>query len=302
MNVLSLFDGISCGRLALQKSGFEVGNYYSSEIDKYAIKVSTDNWPSIKQMGDVLDWKNWDLDWGSIDLILAGSPCQGFSMAGKQLAFDDERSKLFFVFEDILNHIQKHNPNVKFILENVKMKREFLDIITDRLGVEPISINSSLVSGQNRFRWYWVNWEFEKPQDKNIKMKDILQDNVDEKYICKEGRVRWLLNYGENKEKQGYIAINPLKSKCLTVRSEASWNTTYIAGADLDVVGWPSNFNNIKKGFVRRLTPVENERLQTVPDNYTSCVSDAQRYKLLGNGWTVDVVSHILNQMEGNEE
>ena len=133
MNVLSLFDGISAGQVALERAGISVTNYYASEIDKYAIKVTMANYPNTIQLGDVTKWREWDIDWSSIDLLIGGSPCQGFSFAGKQLAFDDPRSALFFVYVDILNHIRSVNPDVKFMLENVKMKREHLDVITEKL-------------------------------------------------------------------------------------------------------------------------------------------------------------------------
>lgn len=133
MNILSLFDGMSCGRIAAERAGFNVDNYYASELDKYAIKVTQANWPNTVQLGDVTKWREWDIDWSSIDLLIGGSPCQGFSFAGKQLAFDDPRSKLFFVYVDILNHIKGFNPDVKFMLENVKMKKEFLAVITESL-------------------------------------------------------------------------------------------------------------------------------------------------------------------------
>lgn len=133
MNVLSLFDGMSCGQIALNRVGIKINNYYASELDKYAIKVTQANYPNTIQLGDVTKWRDWEIDWSSIDLLIGGSPCQGFSFAGKQLAFDDPRSKLFFVYVDILNHIKSVNPNVKFLLENVKMKKEFLDVITESL-------------------------------------------------------------------------------------------------------------------------------------------------------------------------
>lgn len=177
MNVLSLFDGISCGRVALDRAGIKVNNYYSSEIDKYAIKVSTNNYPDIIRLGDINNWQEWSVDWTSIDLILAGSPCQGFSFAGKQLAFDDPRSRLFFVFVEILNHVKSLNPNVKFLLENVRMKKEYIQVINDCLDVEPILINSALVSAQNRQRLYWANWNIEQPEDKGILLKDIIHEN-----------------------------------------------------------------------------------------------------------------------------
>tara|TARA_Y100000590_G_scaffold46284_1_gene49101 strand:+ start:2628 stop:3734 length:1107 start_codon:yes stop_codon:yes gene_type:complete len=175
MNVLSLFDGMSCMRIVLDKMGITPANYYAAEIDKFAIAESKANWPDIQHMGDVTNWKEWPIDWASIDLLVGGSPCQGFSFAGKQLAFDDPRSKLFFVYVDILNHIKSVNPNVKFMLENVKMKKEYLAVITDQLGVEPVFINSALVSAQNRQRYYWANWHIEQPQDRGILLADILE-------------------------------------------------------------------------------------------------------------------------------
>lgn len=175
MNVLSLFDGMSCGRIALDRAGIKVDQYYASELDKYATTVTQANWPETIQLGDVTNWREWGLDWSSIDLLIGGSPCQGFSFAGKQLAFDDPRSKLFFVYVDILNHIRSVNPNVKFMLENVRMKKEHLAVISEQLGVEPVFINSALVSAQNRQRYYWANWEIKQPDDKGIVLADILE-------------------------------------------------------------------------------------------------------------------------------
>ena len=173
MNVLSLFDGMSCGRIALDRTGIPVEKYHASELDKYAIKVAQANWPDTVQLGDVTKWREWDIDWSSIDLLIGGSPCQGFSFAGKQLAFDDPRSKLFFVYVDILNHIQSLNPDVKFLLENVKMKKEYLDVISGHLGVDPVRINTNSIMPVNRDRYYWFNWEI-SPIDTSRK-KDILE-------------------------------------------------------------------------------------------------------------------------------
>lgn len=320
MNVLSLFDGISCGMIALERAGIPVSNYFASEIDKYAIKVSEKNYPNIIRLGDVttvtykdgvLKSENGEWNIGKIDLLLAGSPCQGFSIAGKQLAFEDERSKLYFEFERILKEV---NPK-HFLLENVKMKQEYKDIISERVGVEPIAINSNLVSAQNRYRLYWTNIpNIQQPKDLEILLESILEENIEEKYFIKAGRLSWLKEFGEVKEQRGYVAFNPTKAKCLTVRGEPSWNTTYILqwphgtnkggyrGLDgkvptLTTSSWESNNYLLNNGQVRKLTTTECERLQTVPDGYTDCVSDTQRYKMLGNGWTVDVISHILNSI-----
>ena len=176
MNVLSLFDGMSCGRLALDRLGIKVDKYYASEIDKYAIQVSEANYPDIIRLGNVCDVKAEDLE--PIDLILAGSPCQGFSFAGQQLAFDDPRSALFFEFVRLLKECK---PKY-FLLENVKMKKQYLDVISEQVGVEPILINSALLSAQNRQRYYWTNIpNIEQPEDRGILLKDILETESDEK-------------------------------------------------------------------------------------------------------------------------
>ena len=327
MNVLSLFDGMSCGRIALERAGIKVQTYLASEIDKYAMSVSKKNYSDIIQVGNVsnLSYKNGILsgDFGSkeikIDLLIGGSPCQGFSMAGKQVAFDDPRSKLYFEYKRILDEITAENPEVKFLLENVKMKKEHKNFITSNLGVEPITINSSLVSAQNRYRIYWTNIEgVIQPKDKLIVLEDILEGSVEEKYFIKDGRLKWLNEFGEVKVKDDYIAFSPVKAKCLTVRSEPSWNTTYILqwphgtnkGGMRALDGetpamttslWASNNLVLTEGMVRRLTPIECERLQTVPDGYTDSVSDTQRYRMLGNGWTVDVIAHIFSCIENTE-
>ncbi len=324
MNVLSLFDGMSCGRIALERCGVKVDKYFAAEIDKHAIKVSTANYPDIVQIGDVtkasykggvLSTENGDFEVDKIDLLIGGSPCQGFSMAGKQLAFDDPRSMLYFQYERLLAEIRVSNPNAKFLLENVKMKQEYKDVITERLGVSPVAINSHLVSAQNRYRLYWTNIEgVEVPDDAGIYLKDILQDEVDEKYFIKGGRLKWLQNFGELKSKDGYVAFNPDKAKCLTVRGEPSWNTTYIVQwphgtnkgglraldgktPSMTVSSWEANNLLLNEGMVRKLTPEECETLQTVPKGYTRFVSDSQRYKMLGNGWTVKVIEQFFSKL-----
>jgi DNA-cytosine methyltransferase len=174
MNVLSLFDGMSCGQIALNRAGIKYENYFASEIDKYAIKVTQHNYPNTIQLGSVIDVKGSDLP--KIDLLFGGSPCQGFSFAGKQLNFEDPRSKLFFEFVRL---VKECNPTY-FLLENVKMKKEYQDIITEHLGVEPIEINSNLVSGQNRKRIYWTNIpNVTQPNDKCILLKDIVHEHKD---------------------------------------------------------------------------------------------------------------------------
>lgn len=264
---------MSCGQIALQRAGIKVKNYYAAEIDKHAITVAKNNWPEMHQMGNVNSWQDWDIDWSSIDLIIAGSPCQGFSFAGKQLAFDDPRSELFFTFIDILEHIRGLNFDVSFMLENVRMKEEFLKVITNQLGVEPIMIDSQIVSAQRRKRYYWTSWQNTQPKDRGIYLRDILQEISEE------------LRNVPIKEKSKCLRVGGTKSP-LSGRHE-----------------WDSPFNtksDCPKISKRRYTPIECERLQTVPDDYTKHVSTTQRYKMLGNGWTVDVITHLFSQMKDN--
>ena len=274
MKVLSLFDGMSCGRIALDRAGIKVDQYYASELDKYAIAVAQANWLKTIQLGDVTKWREWDIDWASIDLLIGGSPCQGFSFAGKQLAFDDPRSALFFVYVDILNHIREVNPDVKFMLENVRMKKEYLEIISDQLGVEPVFINSALVSAQNRQRYYWANWEFGQPEGKGLILGGALEKESDNFVFMSEKFV--------NRQKG---------RKCL--RDDFTGKAVNLSAMEYVKNGRQGDYINHGDGY-RKLTPVECERLQTVPDNYTEVVSNTQRYKMLGNGWTVDVIAHIF--------
>jgi len=279
--VLSLFDGISCGRVALERAGIKVTRYYASEIDSHAIKISKKNYPDIIHLGDVKNWREWDLP--KIDLIIGGSPCQGFSFAGKELNFDDPRSKLFFEFVDILNY---YKPKY-FLLENVRMKQEYQDIISNYLGVQPIKINSALVSAQNRNRLYWTNIpNISQPLDKGIILKDVLDGDESIDFInyfdimkpvnSKSNRVGIIGKGGQGDR----IYTTDKKSVTLMAKSGGTGAKTglYLTG----------------EKTVRMLMPNECERLQNLPDNYTEGVSKAQRYKMLGNGWTVDVIAHIL--------
>ena len=300
MNVLSLFDGMSCGRIALDRAGISVTSYHASELDKYAIQVTQANWPDTVQLGDVTKWREWDIDWAGIDLLIGGSPCQGFSFAGKQLAFDDPRSRLFFVYVDILNHIKSLNPDVKFMLENVRMKKEYLAIISEQLGVKPVCINSALVSAQNRQRFYWVNWISSHPLDKGVLLGSIIESGYvdNSKSYCIDA------SYGKGGNLEQYFK----KSRRQLVFEYDRKNGI---GAPLTksipilASDWRGLNRNQKQNAVlssdmtyRKLTPIECERLQTVPDNYTNHASNTQRYKMLGNGWTVDVIAHIFRSMD----
>ena len=316
MNVLSLFDGISCGQIALTRAGIKIDRYFASEIDKNAIKVAQDNYPDTVQLGDVtkISYHNGVLkgesgEWKTeIQILLGGSPCQGFSCAGSGLNFEDPRSKLFFEYVRVLNELRAHNPNVLFLLENVRMKKEYLDIISSHLGVEPIKINSALVSAQNRVRFYWTNLpNVSLPEDLGIQLSEIVDENYDGIWVYPRGA-----NNG---------GIKDYKGKSPTVTT-SSWQRNFLlfrGDAKRTFPRYPNGLPRIKQlearkdnksncitcakddslllrpdGDYRHFSPVEVERLQTVPEGYTKCLSDNMRYKCLGNGWTVDVIAHIL--------
>ena len=282
ITVLSLFDGISCGKVALDRAGIKVKNYYASEIDEYAMRVSKNNHPDIIHLGDVNAWRDWNIDWSQIDLLIGGSPCQGFSFAGKLLNFNDERSKLFFVYVDILNHIKSVNPNVKFLLENVKMKADYQNVISGYLGVEPMRINSSLVSAARRDRLYWVNFDVDMPEDRGITFDDINGNTTD-----------WLSNTYIDKVSKWKAQQDPLK------------NVTYIGTKAKLPCLTARGYNQSHSGMIlisdgtryRYLTNNEAELAMTLPIDYTKGISDRERARCLGNGWTAEVIVHILKHL-----
>ena len=373
INVLSLFDGISCGRVALDRANIKINKYYSSEIDQFAKIIAQKNYPDTVQLGSIMDIKARNLP--KIDLLMGGSPCQGFSFAGKQLNFDDPRSKLFFEFVRILKEVK---PKY-FLLENVRMKQEYQDIISEQLGVKPIMINSALVSAQNRVRFYWTNIpNIEQPEDRGVVLKDVLEGNVDVRGAAKRNQVtkrgiEAQLNIRKDDKSNcvvaswshklnGCVEYRPCeprefksgstchhaatatdikgnesikrvyaetgKSPTLTTmggghrepkvlvnESETKKGKSYaLTHSYTGAVAWnsierkqrtmipthestekdPNIYNGVK---YRKLTPMECERLQTVPDGYTEGVSNTQRYKMLGNGWTVDVIAHIFKNI-----
>lgn len=300
MNVLSLFDGMSCGQIALNRAGVLYNNYYASEIDKYAIKVTQHNYPDTVQLGDILDINIRELP--KVDLLIGGSPCQGFSFAGKQLNFEDPRSKLFFEFVKIKN---KLNPKY-FLLENVLMKGECEKVISQCLGVNPVRINSSLVSAQNRRRLYWTNMpKLSQPIDKGIVWRDVRERGADDlPYYYTEKAMQWLKSGVQTVDlpvdKQAVAAIRGRylfgrRKEFLEFRYDGKTNALTTSRQNNVVV--PFTLPNkilADEFFFRYMTPLECERLQTVPDNYTNVVSNTQRCKMLGNGWTVDVIAHIF--------
>ncbi len=328
MNVLSLFDGMSCGRIALERAGIKVDNYFASEIDKWAIQVSKANWPDIVQVGDVMKVYTRDA-WNGIDLLIGGSPCQSFSVAGNQTGFDG-KSGLFYEYVRILNALKSVNPEIKFMLENVKMKKEWRDVISKELGVEPIEINSALVSAQNRKRLYWTNIpSVSQPMDKYIFLRDILlNDAITATMSTKEHLIiadsfneksQTILStlYKENaksmieRKKFGLLALHHTDAALSYMNKKVSDGRTHWDFAHhSDIVNEKSSavVSNFFKGVpynvlkdlncIRKFHPIECERLQTLPDNYTSLVSNTQRYKMIGNGWTVDVIAHIFKGLK----
>jgi DNA-cytosine methyltransferase len=309
ITTLSLFDGKSCGRIALDRAGVKQDKYYACEIDPFAMKVSKANYPDIIQLGDVKDliWNDLTLHAHlrpKIDLLIGGSPCQGFSFAGSRLNFDDPRSKLFFEFVRLMDETKPK----WFLLENVRMKQESQDIISRYLGVQPVMINSNLVSAQNRKRLYWTNIPFTMPEDRGIMLKDIIEDGLTDrdKSHCldanyfKGGNLK---SYFEKHRRQlvfsqdgmCHVGDADLKGHDAIKRvyhpqGKAPTLTTMQGGHREPKI----SIGNLKW---RKLSCLECERLQTVPEGYTAHVSNTQRYKMLGNGWTVDVVAHIFKNI-----
>lgn len=319
MKVLSLFDGISCGQLALQRAAVKISQYYSSEIHKQAIKVTQHHFPKTIQLGNVL---NLDVSiLPKIDILIGGSPCQGFSFAGKMKGASTKcnieitslgqylklkkagfqfqgQSYLIWEYIRILSELKGKNPNILFFLENVVMQKKWEKVITEALGVEPILINSALVSAQNRKRLYWTNIpNIQQPKDKEIYLKDILEDK---KYLNKATIVGRRINkQGKREDNNKELpniqclevrATNTNKSNTLTTVSKDNVLTKLPIGRYLDAYG---KLSGVRLPF-RELTPVECERLQTLPDNYTNLLAKTQRQKTIGDGWTVDVVAHFF--------
>lgn len=374
MRVLSLFDGMACGYEALKRAGIQVTEYHAFENDKYAIKVAMKNHPDIIQHGEISFMTDFTKFKG-FDLVMGGSPCQGFSMAGKQLNFNDPRSQLFFEFVRALDEIQPK----WFMLENVRMKQDYIDIINKFIGVPPVCINSGLVSAQNRIRYYWANWHIEQPEDRGIFLKDIVHETTDMSSWLNDGHRDWLIKNWAFQHGKKYSTLDPEKAITMTARQYASWNgnftlekfAEYIVPFDKTLkiierevekgkVGYfgtdsqarrvyyihdkavtlcgeggggaakmgqylfgcitpdrvekrqnGQRFNDgtkfytltaqdkhgvLVEGYIRKLTPIECERLQTLPDNYSEGVSDSQRYKMCGNGWNAETIIHNFKE------
>ena len=382
LNVLSLFDGMSCGQQALERAGIKVDNYFASEIDKYAIQVTMANYPNTTQLGSVVDVDGYSLP--KIDILIGGSPCQSFSFAGKRkgMSTKDEQeiltldhylrlksegyefegqSYLFWEYMRLLNEVKP----TYFLLENVMMGEKWEKVLSKAIGVNAIEINSALVSAQNRRRLYWTNIGMEasgffgdlesiieQPKDREILLRDVLENEVNDKYFLSESGINRIVRHnndsldnnksncilagyykGGGRDKQ-YIIHNTMprsgdpkkggtgplsrtdgKTYCLDT---GNTNAVEIKGGDFrydEGFRWRENGksptlclgseNGLSgnalaqiNSHIRRLTPIECERLQTVKDNYTNHVSDSQRYKMLGNGWTVEVITHIFKYIK----
>ena len=290
-NVLSLFDGVAAGKLALERAGVELDTYYSSEIDETAIQIAEKN-HDIISLGDVNNWREWNLK--NIDLIMGGSPCTGFSSSGNQLNFDDPQSKLFFTMVEIIAH---YKPKF-FLLENVDMRDEWKDIITHYMGVEPVELCSSLVSAQERPRVYWANWKIDIPVDRKIRLKDIL---AEDEVLTKPASIRGRKinpdtgrrdDYNPDIENVQCIEVKRWTSKmgCLTTVEKDCVLTNLPFGRHLNA------YTDFQRGVDwRYLQPVEAERLQTFPDGYTDGFNHTVRKTVIGNSWTVDMIAHILS-------
>ena len=316
MKVLSLFDGISCGRVALERAGIEVTEYYASEVDKYAIQTSEKNYPDIIRLGDV---KTCEIP-KDIDILFAGFPCQSFSIAGNRKGFDDDRGNLFF---DMMRIFKEVKPKY-FLFENVaSMKKSDKKILDEIIGVEGVVVNSALVSAQQRKRIYWTNIPFEQPEDKGIILKDIIEDNVSEDYFIgnlfnkrvftdKSGTIGTSAGRTakqgigvyriEEATKRGYVDIPPECGVDLTQPNSKTRRGRKMEFKSNCLMANATQYCWNVGEFIRKLTPIEYERLQTLPDNYTEGCSNTQRYKQCGNGWTVDVIAHILGGINEKEE
>ncbi len=337
MNVVSLFNGMNTGRQALENVGIKIDKYYSSEIKPYAIELTQYHFPDTIQVGDVTKWREWDIDWSSIDLVLSGSPCQDLSAAGKRAGINGSKSSLFFVFVDILNHIRELNPNVLFLQENVgSARKEDVGIMSRALGVYPVRINSSLVTAQLRDRYYWSNirtredgmfgdiiTDIPQPQDRGIMFKDIITDGFVDRdktgYLMESiSRVQHTDIGIKSREKFGvpiiYIENEELRVKTNTIKGydivtendciDLSFPTSTTRRARVTKGKSPclmesnNNLYSYKDGMVRTVNQVEMERLQGFPDGYTSILSTRKAGSLLGDGWTLPIIEHIFKYID----
>jgi DNA-cytosine methyltransferase len=323
MNVVSLFNGMNTGRQALENVGIKVNKYYSSEIKPYAIELTQHHFPDTIQVGDVTKWREWDIDWSSIDLILSGSPCQDLSAAGKRAGINGSRSSLFFTFVDILNHIKSLNPKVLFLQENVGSAAKLdVGIMSRALGVYPVRINSSLVTAQLRDRYYWSNirtketmfdlvTDIPQPKDKRIIFKDIITNgkaNTDKhtylKTYRKDGSQEYLKRKNETTRMLTLIYEQKKEVYQVNQSKESGGKQPYMQNRIYDVKGKSVALTECMADkikyqtedlIVRTVNQIEMERLQGFPDGYTSILSKAKAGSLLGDGWTLPIIEHIFS-------
>ena len=295
MNVLSLCDGMSGGQESLRQCGILVNKYYASEIKQSAIKVTLDNFPETIQLGDINNWKEWDIDWRSIDLLLGGMPCQGFSIAGKKLNFEDPRSKLFFIGVEILDHVKKYNPNVKFLFENVRMKDNISDELDRCVGIGHVYINSGDYGAMIRKRYYWSNIQPEFSEKKDIRINEII-----DKSLPFNKNLDMLLSktvYNPTTSSDGIITINPrningkqtwqrgrvydIKGKCTTIQESMH---------EINITADHKTY--------RKLTVAEMEAMQGFKEGYTRSVTENQAGGLLGDAWNIQTINMFLGQLK----
>lgn len=325
LTVVSLFDGGAVGLQALKDLGIPVQKYYASEIDKFAKIVSSKNHPEIIHLGDIKQWLNWKIPWGEVDLILSGSPCQGFSRSGKQLNFEDPRSKLFFKFADILDHVKGKNSEVKFLLENVPMPKFALEVITERVGVDAVSINSSQLVPQNRLRYYWYNWRSNPISTIPTTLNDILESDVVEgvgklqqghtkcQQVIRGSSVLQYTPLTSHKSKVGLRCLGGVVSEgskmwlenteTVLQRHFSQGNRVYSpkgVSCTLSASGGGLGGNSglyLVGNLIRQLTVLECTRLQGLPEGYTTGVPESQQKKILGNGWTLPIIKHLFKNL-----
>jgi site-specific DNA-cytosine methylase len=303
MNVLSLFDGMSCGQIALERAGFKTDRYVASEIKKSAIELVKKRYPNTIHVGSVTDimydrgvlksafpgysphgFKNVAADF---DLLIGGSPCKGGSgLNQRRDGMKHRESNLFYEYVRILGELREYNPKVYFLLENVPGNKKFVSEITKVLGVKPIRFNSRLVSAQNRMRYYWTNIPVNSmPKPVRITTEDVFSKEMPPELIATDGRVKWIEGEsGKKSIRSGYTRVNPYpKSGCITANGHKKWNENYI----------------FRDGKYRYLSVSELEKLQTLPDGYCDGLSYDDAYDLIGDGWTVDIVAHIFSHLPG---
>jgi DNA-cytosine methyltransferase len=304
MNVLSLFDGMSCGQIALRCAGIKVANYYASEIEKGAIKLTKTNFPNTVHIGDITNVKyadgvlyteNGNFSVGKIDLIIGGSPCQGFSVNGKKLNFDDSRSKLFFEYKRLIDE----TGCSKWLYENVAtMSSDIKSVIDEYLGSKGVFINSSILSAQNRKRYYWSNFDFDLPGEvSEVKIADVLESDYSNKLVWSDEKIRKQNFNTPYSTVDDVTCINP---RHMTGKQNYQQDRIYKSdGKFVALTATLGNrFNIIHDGVIRKLSIREQARLQVIPEWYEfDAVSDIQSSKCIGNGWTISVISHILKFM-----